>query len=65
MINATLPESLFADILAGLKTCISHKRNARIDRYFLSKRPEKAKINGQIFTIARIEETPTDWVLHI
>ncbi|HNQ97778.1 MAG TPA: hypothetical protein PKH81_06785 [Treponemataceae bacterium] len=68
-INATLPPESFALVLTGEKRFIRHKRNPRIDRYFLSKIPTIANIrcNGETLPcqITRIEQTPERWIIHI
>ena len=69
-INATMPEKIFAQILAGKKTFISHKKNSRINKYFRDKAPTVARIRAKggtftVFDIVRIEETPDAWNIHI
>lgn len=64
-LTVTLPEESFKAVLAGTKRMIATKRNARKDKYFASKTPDAARINGRIFRITRITETPTEWRVFI
>lgn len=68
-INATLPPAVFAQILAGKKRTIIHKRNPRIDRFFDAKTPERAVINDRQQTIfrriTRIVKTETEYRVHL
>jgi len=64
-LTITLPTEALAKIHDGTKRIISHKRNPRLDRYFSAKSPATAKINGEIFKISRIEETASDWIIHV
>ena len=68
-INATLPPEVFAQILAGKKRTIIHKRNPRIDRFFATKTPERAVINDRQQTIfrriTRVEKTETEYRVHL
>ena len=62
-LNITLPPDVFQKIASGEKTFVSTKRNPRKDRYFFSKSPDKAKINGQLFNIFKI--VIDDYVIHV
>lgn len=68
-INATLPPETFAQILAGKKRMIIHKRNPRIDRFFDAKSPSRAVINDRKQTIfrriTRIVKTETEYRVHL
>lgn len=39
--------------------------NARKDKYFAVKTPDAARINGRLFRITRITETPTEWRVYL
>ena len=64
-LTVTLPDETFRAVLAGEKRMIATCRNARKDKYFASKTPDAARINGRIFRITRITETPTEWRVFI
>jgi hypothetical protein len=69
-INATMPEKVYDQIMSGKKTFISHKKNSRINKYFRDKTPTIARIRAKggtfiAFDIARIEETPDAWNIHL
>lgn len=64
-LTVTLPDESFRAILAGEKRMIATCRNARKDKYFAVKTPDAARINGRLFRITRITETPTEWRVFI
>lgn len=64
-LTITLPPELLAQVRSGKKRIVSTRRNPRKDRYFAAKSPTEAKINGVLYRIARIEETPTEWRIHL
>jgi hypothetical protein len=64
-LTVTLPDETFRAVLAGEKRMIATCRNARKDKYFASKTPDAARINGRIFRITRITGTPTEWRVFI
>lgn len=64
-LTVTLPAESFQAVLAGTKRMIATCRNARKDKYFASKTPDAARINGQLFRITRITGTPTEWRVFI
>lgn len=64
-LNATLPPNVFKTIVNGEKRFVSHKRNARIDRFFASKTPTEININGRLFAISKIKIDSTDVHVHI
>lgn len=63
-LNITLPPEAFALVKSGAKRIVSTKRNARKDRYFDSKKPTAAKINGTLFNITNIEIDQTTIHIH-
>lgn len=64
-LTVTLPAEAFRAVLSGEKRMIATKRNARKDKYFESKTPDAARINGQLFRITRITGTPTEWRVYL
>lgn len=64
-LTITLPPEVFAQVVAGEKKIISTKRNPRKDRYFAAKTPDRAKINGVLCPIQRIEGTETEWKIYL
>lgn len=66
-----LPENVFADVIAGVKTSFTTKRNPRKDRFFCAKRPTRAHISALgtdrsvLRDIKSIEGTPETWVIGI
>jgi len=62
-LTITLPPDLYARVRSGERRHVAHRRNPRIDRYFTAKMPGRAEINGVIYPIAGIEETPTEWII--
>jgi hypothetical protein len=64
-LTITLPPDLLAQVRSGERRTVAHRRNPRIDRYFAAKTPDRAKINGTTYPIAGIEETPTEWRIHL
>jgi len=64
-INVTLPGAVFALIASGKKKWVAHKSNPRINRYFSSKTPTHAKINGVVFSIRRIQQMADSWKVFI
>lgn len=68
--TVTLPDESFQAVLAGERKMISHKKNSRINKYFRDKTPTIARIRAKggtfiAFDIARIEETPDAWNIHL
>ena len=48
LINVTLSDNIFKEIVAGNKHKITTKRNPRKDRYFKTKNPSRARINKNV-----------------
>lgn len=68
-INVSLPAESFGLVRSGEKRTLRHKRNPRIDRFFIAKSPTVVNISGQGEKITRqisqIERTPEEWIVHI
>jgi len=64
-LTVTLALEVFALVRSGAKRVITTRRNPRKDRYFAAKAPTEAKINGTLYPIKRIEETPEEWKIYI
>ena len=64
-LNITLSPERFAEIRDGRNREVRHKRNPRIDRYFATKTPTGAKINGQNFEIIGVKKTATEIIIRL
>lgn len=64
-LTVTLPPESYQSVVSGEKRMIATKRNARKDKYFESKTPAAARINGHLYRITRITGTPTEWRVYI
>jgi hypothetical protein len=66
-----LPENVFDDVVAGLKTDFTTLRNPRKDRFFCAKRPTHARISALgtdrsvLRDIKNIEGTSEFWKIWI
>lgn len=66
-----LPEAVFNEVIAGLKTSFTTKRNPRKDRFFCAKRPKQARISALgtdrsvLRDIKNIKGTPEFWQIGI
>jgi hypothetical protein len=65
LLTITLPPDIFALIRSGKKRIIITRRNPRKDRFFNTKTPDAAKINGVLYQIAHIEGTPEEWKIYL
>lgn len=65
LINVTLSDNIFKEIVAGNKHKITTKRNPRKDRYFKTKNPSRARINKMLFNIKNIVITDTEIEVYI
>jgi len=64
-LTITLTPDVFRAVLTGTKRTITTKRNPRKDRYFQVKTPDTAKINGILYPVIRVAESPHEWTIHI
>lgn len=66
-----LPEKVFDEVIAGLKTSFTTRRNPRKDRFFCAKRPKQARISALgtdrfvLRDIKSINGTPETWEIGI
>ena len=70
-ISIGLPVNVLDEVIAGLKTSFTTKRNPRKDRFFCAKRPTHARISALgtdrsvLREIKSIEGTPETWKIGI
>lgn len=66
-----LPVNVFDEVIAGVKTSFTTKRNPRKDRFFCAKRPTQARISALgtdrsvLRDIKSIEGSPEFWTIGI